>query len=353
MRFFTCGQCGSRLYFENTVCESCGTAAGFWPDTLTLVSIGPEGPVFASAAVPGQFLRYCRNYEACACNWLVPSDGPAFCTACALNRTIPDITDPEKRLLWTKMQQAKARLVYALLRLGLSFDGTKGNALAFDILAEDGEMHGGGGPVLTGHENGLITLNLAEAHDAEREERRLSMGELYRTLLGHFRHESGHYFWDQLVGGTPAIDEFRRLFGDERQDYAAALKAHYDAGPSTRWRQSHISSYASAHPWEDWAETWAHYLHIVDTQDSAAARRLSVVNGTEAPFLPDPYTAPDAKGLIAAWLPLAEALNALNRSMGLSDLYPFVLTDPVVQKLAFVHDLVAANRQTAPLQQQA
>jgi hypothetical protein len=91
-------------------------------------------------------------------------------------------------------------------------------------------------------------------------------------LLGHFRHEVGHYFWDRLVATDPhQLEEFRVLFGDDRQDYGEALKRHYDEGAPANWQDTYISMYATMHPWEDFAETWAHYLHIVDTLETAGA----------------------------------------------------------------------------------
>ena len=77
------------------------------------------------------------------------------------------------------------------------------------------------------------------------------------------------------------------------------------------------------HPSEDWAETFAHYLHIRDTLQTAAAYRRD--HGRR----PSPARArrePGSRTALIARLAAADlALNALNRSMGLDDLYPFVL----------------------------
>src|SRR5262249_17798301 len=139
------------------------------------------------------------------------------------------------------------------------------HGLAFDLLRSPS----GGPRGVTGHNHGVITLNLEEAEDPAREQIRVAMHEEYRTLLGHLRHETGHYYWDRLIGGTGRIEEFRRIFADERQDYATALENHYQKGPPATWRDGYVSAYAAAHPWEDWAETWAHYLHMLDTLECA------------------------------------------------------------------------------------
>jgi hypothetical protein len=207
---------------------------------------------------------------------------------------------------------------------------------------------GNGPSILTGHDNGLITINIAEADDAERERRRLSMGEPYRTLLGHLRHEVGHYFWNVLVRDDPSIERFRLVFGDERQDYGSALQAHYADGPKDNWQDEFVSAYAGSHPWEDFAETWAHYLHIIDTLETAAAFGLrvrpSVSKGPEITSVIDfdPHRESDLNRLIEAWLPLTFAVNSLNRSMGQPDLYPFVLPPAVINKLSFVHERIHA-----------
>jgi hypothetical protein len=209
--------------------------------------------------------------------------------------------------------------------------------------------------VLTGHANGLITLNVEEADDAKREKIRLELHESYRTLLGHFRHEVGHYYWDRLVPDGPWLEPFRKLFGDERADYAAALKANYDDGPPADWADRYISSYASTHPWEDWAETWAHYLHIVDSLGTALGFGLDAedLEGTIAPFEGDALYAPEDAGaehflsLLNSWIEMTMVLNELARSMGQPDFYPFVMSKPVVAKLQLVHLIVQDAASTA------
>jgi hypothetical protein len=267
-----------------------------------------------------------------------------FCTACRHNRTIPDLTNPENRLRWRKIEAAKHRLFYTLLRLRLPLTTRPDdpNGLAFDFLSSPVGT-AAAAPILTGHAGGLITLNIAEADDSERERQRKSMGEPYRTLLGHFRHETAHYYWDQLVADKPAHAEFRRLFGDEREDYAAVLQRYYANGPAPDWPERFVTAYASSHPWEDFAETWAHYFHMVDTLETAAAfgLRLRPKTGADLDAVIDfdPHVA-EMDRIIDAWLPLTFAVNSINRSMGQPDLYPFVPAAPVIWKLTFIHDQI-------------
>ncbi len=283
---------------------------------------------------------------------MIEADDPDhYCTACWHNRTIPDTAIPENAAAWRKIELAKHLLFYSLMKLKLPLNekNEDGSArLAFDFLASSPQQEGP--RVMTGHDNGLITLALEEADDAEREKRRTSMHEPYRTLVGHFRHEVGHYFWDVLVRDGGQLENFHKIFGDESVDYGEALQKHYANGAPPDWQQRFISAYASSHPWEDFAETWAHYLHIVDTLEMARAfgmyvhPRLARPGELDAQVDFDPYTVRDPKALIDTWLPLSSALNALNRTMGLLDLYPFVLSPMVIEKLSAIHDLVHGNK---------
>jgi hypothetical protein len=217
--------------------------------------------------------------------------------------------------------------------------------LTFDFLADSIDCDGKPVPALTGHDAGVITINVAEGDDGVREQRRMAMREPYRTLLGHFRHEIGHYYWDVLVRDGKRIDRFRELFGDEKADYQSALQRHYEHGPPEGWKNTFISSYATTHPWEDFAETWAHYIHIVDSLETAQAYGMTVFAGSvwpvrEAGVRFQPYTAGGATAIIDAWIPFTVALNSINRSMGQRDFYPFVLSPPVMEKLQFVHEII-------------
>ena len=344
MKLFECQNCGQPLYFENTSCESCGLRLGYLPDQQVVTALREADGLWRSLAVPQPLYRFCANAQYDVCNWLVGSDHPEiFCAACRHNRTIPDLSRPENLLHWRRIEFAKHRLFYTLLKLRLPLTTRRedANGLAFDFLSPPAD--GSAETLVTGHAGGLITLNVAEADDIERERQRKSLAEPYRTLLGHFRHEIAHYYWDHLVADSPVLGEFRQLFGDEREDYQAALQRYYATGPAPDWTDRFVTAYASAHPWEDFAETWAHYFHMTDTLETAYVTGLAV-----NPKLPQSPGAvfdfhprdTDMKQLVAAWLALTFAVNSINRSMGLHDLYPFVLGPLAVAKLDFIQQLI-------------
>ena len=364
-RSYTC-QCGKPVFFRNSACLSCGAQLGYDPELTTLIAL-EEGDT------PGSLVRHgdtgdkhyqrCANFDTAAgCNWLLPHGSTEpLCRACCVNRTIPDQSDPQNQMLWGRIELAKRRLMSQLLDLGLPALSKEKedpeHGLAFDFLRALPDEP----PVMTGHANGVITLNVEEADDAVREKVRAAMHEPYRTLLGHLRHEVGHYYWDRLIWDSPWLDDFRTLFGDERESYADALKRHYDNGAPADWDQRFVSTYASSHPWEDWAETWAHYLHIEDTLVTALSFGLGAgdVEIDTEPFTKDVLWQPDVAGasefleLVNAWVELTGVLNELSRSMGVHDFYPFVLNRPVVAKLQFIHCVVrearaASRARTAP-----
>lgn len=350
MKLFNCTNCGNLLYFENVICTQCEAMLGFVSDDLQLVALEPKDNDRWTAIGKNGHYRKCANYsDHAVCNWMVNADSTdRFCEACRLNKTIPDLSVAGNRDLWETMETEKRRLVYSIFRLRLPLvpkvDDPAG--LAFDFLADTAPSFSDRGRVMTGHDQGLITINLAEADPAERERMRDQMDEAYRTILGHFRHESGHYYWDQLIRDGQWLQPCRELFGDDTRDYAEALDQHYHNGPPTDWREHFVSAYASTHPWEDWAETWAHYLHIVDTLDTACEYGLRIrpraaSEDTRAARLDfDAYREEDFDTLIEHWLPLTFALNSLNRSMGHEHAYPFVLAPAVIEKLRFVHRVV-------------
>jgi hypothetical protein len=264
---------------------------------------------------------------------------------------IPDLSQPGHKEAWYRLEVAKRRLLYSLLSLGLPVvgkDDDPAHGLAFEFLADPGPGAAAAAPVLTGHQDGVITLNIAEADDAEREKRRLQLHEPYRTVLGHFRHEIGHYYWDRLVKDRDWIAGFRQRFGDERADYGQALDRHYRQGEPPDWPDHFISGYASSHPWEDWAETWAHYLHMIDALETAASCGLVLQpRRSDEPTLNpnvvlDGGRPPSFDSTVESWFALAYVLNNLNRGFGLQDAYPFVLSPPVIEKLRFVHDVIGA-----------
>ncbi len=347
MKLFECQHCGQMLYFENTECERCGSPLGFLPEKMELSALSPDGAgSFLPLADAGRAMRRCANAAFDACNWMVHADATSpYCTACRLNRTVPDLGIAESVLLWRRIETAKHRLIYGLLRLGLPviscFDDRE-RGIAFDFLSGPSAPGPSDKPVVIGHDSGVITIDVAEADDAVRERHRRDMAEPYRTLLGHFRHEIGHYYWDRLVSDTVWHSSFREMFGDERRDYREALAAHYAGGPPADWQESHISTYASAHPWEDFAETWAHYLHIVDTLETADAFGLKIQPEAGKAAQTDfrSYKAGDFDTIMAAWTPLTTTVNSLSQSMGQDDLYPFVLSPTVVGKIRFVHGLI-------------
>jgi hypothetical protein len=335
------------IFFENDRCLKCNRQLGFLPEILDLSTLeeAPDGLWhLTKKTTPEKAYRICANNKHNGiCNWLVSADDPnAWCLACRLNEIIPDLTQAGNLARWAKLELAKRRCIYTFLRLGLPVtdmpDG-KRPSLRFKFLEDNPNS-----PVKTGHENGVITINVAEADEDERERRRVNLHEPYRTLVGHFRHESGHYFWDRLIANSPHLSRFRELFGDETVAYDAALQTYYRQGPPADWGSKTVTPYASSHPWEDWAETWAHYLHMVDTLETAASFRLSI--NESVPTKPGPilYRADmDFEKLLAEWTPLTCALNTINRSMGLSDLYPFIIPAPVTEKLEFIHQVISEN----------
>jgi hypothetical protein len=344
MKLFECQSCRQPLYFENTRCESCGRRLGYLPARDTVTALQAKDGGWQALAEPKTRYRYCVNVEHGVCNWLLPFDHPEqFCAACRHNRTIPDLSQPQNLTRWRKIEVAKHRLFYTLLRLRLPLASRAEDAegLAFDFIADE-EVDGHHTAVMTGHDSGLITINLAEADDPERERQRFEMGEAYRTLLGHFRHEIAHYYWARLVARSSFLREFRNTFGDERKNYVTALQQHYAQGPPPDWPEHFVTAYAGVHPWEDFAETWAHYFHMVDTKETSSGFKVAKAVELAAKIDFDPHHAALDR-IIEAWLPLTFAVNSINRSMGLSDLYPFVLAPPVIVKLAFVHRLIEAQ----------
>ncbi|MFT4155922.1 putative zinc-binding metallopeptidase [Parafilimonas sp.] len=353
MKLFTCTNCNHPVYFENTFCIHCNASLGFNVETMQPLALTVEnnGLFSVTRRKKKQLYRYCSNYQYGVCNWLVAADdATGFCKACSLNRTIPDLSNPEYLNRWQAVEIAKHRLVYQLLRMKLpviSKQQDEQTGLVFDFKAN--ESSNVSERVLTGHDNGVITLNIEEADDIEREMARKQMDEVYRTLLGHFRHEIGHYYWDRLIDNTPNLEACRKVFGDDSLDYAQALQKHYNEGAPANWNESYISMYATTHPWEDWAETWAHYLHIIDTLETAYSFGLSVnplvpdPQKMQAEIKKDPYAIKDFEAIFHTWIPLTFAMNSLNRSMGLKDIYPFVISEAVKNKMKFIHEVVVLH----------
>jgi hypothetical protein len=330
---------------------------GFIPEDAQLSAFTTNQYGNLQASSNGKLYRKCKNYsDYDVCNWMVPlENNDEYCLSCNLNEVIPDLTDADNLKLWYRMEKAKRRLLYALLRLKLPLkskadDNVQG--LGFSFLKDETQDQFGNeltvkNFVTTGHAAGLITINLNEADHSARIEMREKMQEQYRTLLGHFRHESGHYYWDRLIAKSDKLDEFRKLFGDERLDYVQSMNSYYENGPASNWQNVWISAYASMHPWEDWAETWAHYLHMIDTLETANDFDFSIAGNKIANPIPNEgwldqvYTATSFTHLFNDWCQLTKVLNGLNRSMGLDDAYPFVIPLSALDKLRFVHEVVA------------
>jgi hypothetical protein len=319
MRAYACPTCSQLVFFENTACLNCGTELGFRWAARELGALDGDAR--------------CANLETAACNWLPERPGE-LCFSCRLTRTRPADADEQGLAALRRAEAAKRRLLFELGELGLPVDG-----LAFDLLSSAGQ------PVTTGHADGVVTLDLAEADDPHRERMRRELDEPYRTLLGHFRHEVGHFYWTVLAPDEERRGRCRELFGDERADYQAAMDRHYAEGPPDDWQDRHVSAYATMHPSEDWAETFAHLLHLRDTLQTAAAYGVRV-DGPALPAggafaaVPGDGSAASFDELISDWLALTYALNAINRSMGRDDLYPFVLAPAVVEKLSLVDELM-------------
>ena len=381
MKTFHCDHCQHLVFFENTRCENCGHALGYleasreiialeagpgdtWHDASPRVPAarprntapGPQHDHVSSRDrpddnAPGRrtLYRKCYNYAVQnVCNWMVPAESPhQLCSACRLTRTIPALTSQLNHSYWYRIELAKRRLLYTLAMLQLPVVSKRDaprTGLAFQFLEDTS-----GKRVMTGHDTGLVTLNIAEADDVRREQARTRFNEPYRTLLGHLRHEVGHYYFDRLIANTHWVDSFRSRFGDERIDYSDSLARHYRDGPPADWRATFVSAYATAHPWEDWAETWAHYLHMFDALDTADACGMALLpNIAGEPSLPvanRPAGRPSFEEMIERWLPLTYVLNSLNRSLGMPDGYPFALSAVVIEKLRFVHQVIGDGAQ--------
>ena len=350
--------CGNPVFFANTLCLACNSQLGYLPDEGRVAALEPRSePGTWWAQWRSDALKFCANREsAAACNWLLYAANPqTHCIACRLNRTIPDLNDPDNARYWQAIEAAKRRLVSQLLAMGLPVRSKLHEDPDCGVMFDFLRSPKGGPPVMTGHASGLITINVEEADDSRREAIRHAMREPYRTLLGHFRHEIGHYYWDRLIWDTKWLDPFRALFGDERASYAEALKRNYEQGPPANWAEAYISSYATMHPWEDWAEAWAHYMHVIDSLGTAMGYDVNLERdegrvkpfGREALYAPEDPAAADFLHLFNAWLRMVLLLNELARSMGQPDFYPFVMSRPVVAKLQFVQ-MVVADARTDP-----
>jgi hypothetical protein len=335
MRDFHCPNCGQRLTFENSACLACGSALGFSLAEMALLVITTGEDADRAGFVSASDYDLCANRYVAECNWLVPRNPGGLCESCQLTIERPNDADRAGLAEFASAEAAKRRLVVELHELKLPIVGRLEDpdyGLAFRLLSSAHET------VMTGHENGIITIDLAEGDDVHREQLRVEMDEPYRTLLGHFRHEIGHYYYYRLI--TPSaeyVDQFTALYGDATADYQAALDRHYGEGAPDGWQKHYVSSYATMHPAEDWAETFAHYLHIRDALDTAAWSGFAPATAT----FDRPVLGPSSfHTIIDMWLPVSWSLNMVNRSMGHDDLYPFVLPVTVLEKMKFIHNVI-------------
>ena len=330
-----------------------------------MVDVTPlENDLWVSEQVADERFRKCQNYsQHNTCNWLIPeAETIEYCSACRLNTIIPDLDKPGNLTRWYRLERAKRRTLYNLYRIGLQVYSKqeqpdtglefcfKEDVKTYDPYTQELVTYE---HIMSGHDTGTITINIEEADHAILEAVRENMNEPYRTTLGHIRHEIGHYFWDRLIAHAQNVDSFREMFGDERHDYKQTLQRYYNAGPAVDWQDNYISAYASAHPWEDWAETWAHYLHITDTMETAYDFGFII----EGRAIPKPSTVKNESQynssiylrtisfdeMLTDWLRLTIAMNALNRSMGLRDAYPFSVSAKVGDKLRYVHSLITSS----------
>ncbi len=352
VRRFNC-TCGNSVFFENNQCVACSSELGWCP---VCAAIGPiiresNGGYRCGHQTCGVALTKCYNYaHENVCNRCVVTShdvgGHTLCDYCRFNETIPDLSVKDNRKKWLRLERGKRRLLYTLDLLRLPYgddrDGIE-SKLSFDFkddVAPERKwlwVMSKGEQVYTGHANGKITINLREADHVEREKARVSFNEAHRTVIGHFRHEIGHYYWDLLVKSQCEADCIA-IFGDhDNPNYSEALEKYYKEGPAPGWEQSFVSNYATMHSWEDFAETFATYLDMISVLDTAF----------NMGFLMDmDVTSADFKTMTDQYARLGVLFNEVNRSMGLLDLVPEILAPRIMEKMSFVHDLLRKNQKS-------
>jgi hypothetical protein len=344
MRIFHCDRCGAVVPFSAQSCGWCDVPLAYVSEERAIRPLlGTSDPAVFVVEGADQPVWRCLN-TAWGCNWLTPVEsGNEWCRACRLTRGRPDTARREAIEAWMMAESAKRWLLHQLAELSLPYEPRSPSApdgLAFDLVYLPGQ----GG--ITGHRDGLVTLDLAEADDRLRDDLRRRLGEPFRTLIGHLRHEVGHYYWRRLVVESGSIGSFRDLFGDETSDYQIAIERYYRAGAGDWDPTRFVSPYAAAHPFEDWAETFAHYLHIVDATDTAIAHGL--VPMERGPVAIGQAPVADFEKVLAAWRPLNLAVSAIAESLGAAPLYPLDPTGQVVRKLSFVGRVVSRGDGVGP-----
>lgn len=347
MKNFSCG-CGATVYFESNHCVACKSELGWCLSCNTLRSIAADANDQYHCGEPtcGKPLSKCHNYATeQVCNRCVETEaigeGQILCNYCKYNETIPDLSIKGNREKWHRIELAKRRLLYTLDLLGLPYGTAAENfpvPLSFDFKGDATQKRtlwfnmNKVEQVYTGHASGKVTINIREADNVERERARMSFGEAHRTIIGHFRHEMGHYFWDVLVKNQCEA-ECVAVFGDHFDpDYGTALEIYYQNGAKENWKKNYISGYATMHPWEDFAESFATYLDMISVLDIAFhADELYAVEPTQASFA----------DISKHYSKLGLLLNEMNRAMGLLDLVPEVHTAGILKKVEFIHDLLS------------
>ncbi len=350
MRLYRCDNCGNAIHFDNRTCINCGFRLGFVPEALSMhtVTLDADGERWRRLDQQQFAYRFCPNAAWDICNWLVPADSEQpFCQCCRHNGLVPDPTTEVGLKRWRAICEAQRHLFYSFLRWDLPRPTRQEDpqgGLIFDLKDDEILADGSCKPALIGHDEGRIVIRAAEADDLTREQMREQLNEPYRTLLGHFRHETGHFIWNKLVRDHNKLDSFRAIFGDDTRDYQEALDDHYHNGPAPGWGSNYISYYATTHPWEDFAECFAHVLHIVDSLETAHIYGIALAPqshkelSADAHF--DPYAVLDFNKIAEIWIPLSVAMNSIHHSMGERDLYPFILTPAITAKLSYVHQLI-------------
>jgi hypothetical protein len=346
MRSFSCS-CGNELFFDNSICVCCKREVGWCPQCSAITDVTTSNDGAFACPHCNSTLVKCSNYASYnVCNrFVLRKDGEGtqsktsagiFCDCCRFNRVIPDLNVAGSKEKWYRLEAAKRRTLYDLNLVGLPYGNEQDNIappLFFEFKGDiipDKKYRGMGygQKVYTGHDNGVITINIQEADDIERETLRVHMNEAQRSLLGHFRHEFGHYIWDVLIKGKTE-EPFIALFGDHANpSYSQSLQDYYKNGPKTNWLMNYVSAYATMHPWEDFAETFAVYLDMSSSLDTAAHQDLiSRVDPT------------DLDAMVDAYKKLGISLNEMNRTIGLLDFLPELFAKPIREKLRFIHGL--------------
>ncbi len=324
-------RCGNRIFFNNHRCLTCDAVLGHCLPCGSLTSFSDDKQS-SICDTCGTVVHACTNQSHGVCNSFNKSPN-TLCRFCEFTSVIPPLKQPESVRRWAMMESAKRRLLSQLEDLSLPpfiDDVQQTHPLSFEFLENSVDACGQTKNVTTGHEHGLITINLAEADSVHRERLRVDLGEPQRTLIGHMRHEIGHYI-DWSWACRMAADEYRALFGDpDSIDYSEAMKRHYDEGPPSNWANHYVSAYATMHPWEDFAETVNVYLDIM-----AIATTATELGQSEL----DLSATADAGQLVSSVLKIVVEVSEYNFDLGLMPLLPERIPPAVIEKLAYVHAL--------------